>query len=198
MSGKNLFLFLGCGALAVIAVIILVFAIWVISARNGLVDKSTGVDAQWAQVEVQYQRRFDLIPNLVNYVQAIFDQEQEVFLALAEARTRYNNAAASGNIDDQVGAATQVESALARLLVIVENYPELRSQENVTGLMDELAGTENRVAVERARFNDFTRDYNRAVLKFPSNVAAGWFGYDERPYFEAATGTDTPPVVDFN
>jgi LemA protein len=197
MTGKNLGLLLGCGGFIILAVIALIIGIWVITGRNSLVDRSTAVDAQWAQVETQYQRRFDLIPNLVESVKGIFEQERSIFQALADARTHYNDVISSGgSIDDRVGAATQVESALARLLVIVENYPELRSQQNVTQLMDELAGTENRIAVERSRFNDATRDYNRAVQKFPSNVLAGWFGYDQRPYFNAAEGTDQPPRVD--
>ena len=124
------------------------------------VRNQQAIDGQWAQVETQYQRRFDLIPNLVKSVEGIMKQEQAVFGAIAEARTRYAGAA---TINEKAKAATQLESALARLLVVMENYPELRSAENVTQLMDELSGTENRIAVERRRFNDLVKDYNTTI-----------------------------------
>jgi len=191
-------LLIGCAALiGGILLIALITALWVNGTRNSLVDKSTAIDNQWAQVQVQYQRRFDLIPNLVESVKGIFEQEQEVFGRLADARTRYAGAAQSGTPDEQAQAATQVESALARLLVVVENYPQIRSQANVTQLMDELAGTENRVAVARTRFNDLTLDYNRTVKRFPSSTIAGWFDYQERAYFEAPAETAQPPRVGF-
>jgi LemA protein len=182
------------GAVALLLVVLGVFAA---TTYNGLVNRSTEVDNQWAQVQVQYQRRFDLIPNLVESVKGIFDQEREVFGRLADARTRYAGAIESGDISSQVAAAGQLESALARLLVILENYPQLRSQANVSQLMDELAGTENRVAVARQRFNDVTTDYNRSVRRFPTNVIAGLFNYDERPLFQSTTDASTPPAVRF-
>jgi LemA protein len=185
------------GVLGFIVIVALAIGLWFRSSYNGFVDKSTNIDAQWAQVQVQYQRRFDLIPNLVEATQAIFNQEQEVFGDIAEARTRYSSAVASGDADEQVEATTEVESALARLLVVIENYPDLRSQQNVTQLMDELAGTENRIAVERSRFNDATRSYNASTKRFPGVIVANMFGYDERPFFEAAAGTDVPPSVQF-
>ena len=184
--------------LGAIVLLALIGGLWLRSSYNGFVDRSTAIDAQWAQVQVQIQRRFDLIPNLVNATQGIFEQEREVFGAIAEARTRYSSAVASADPDAQVEAAGQVESALARLLVIVENYPDLRSQQNVTQLMDELAGTENRLAVERGRFNEATREYNRAVQRFPGVFVANLFGYDARPYFEPAPGTDVVPTVEFD
>ena len=165
------------------------------STYNSLVEKSQGADAQWANVETQYQRRYDLIPNLVESVKGIFDQEQEVFGAIAEARTRYASAATP---EDRAEAATRVESALARLLVVIENYPQLTSQQNVTQLMDEIAGTENRVAQERRRYNDLVLSYNNTVKRFPSNIIAGMSGYESRAYFEAAAGTDQAPGVDFS
>jgi LemA protein len=183
--------------LGVIILIVLAVGLWFRSSYNGFVDKSAAIDAQWAQVEVQYQRRFDLIPNLVAATQGIFEQEREVFGALAEARAHYSSAQASGDPDEQVAAASEVESALARLLVIVENYPDLRSQLNVTQLMDELAGTENRIAVERGRFNEVTRKYNTSAKRFPGVLVANMFGYGQRPYFEAASGAETAPVVEF-
>jgi len=117
-----------------------------------------------------------------------------VFGAIAEARTRY---AGAGTIDEKAAAATQVESALGRLLVIMENYPQLRSVESVNSLMVELAGTENRVAVERRRFNDAVRELNVAVKRFPGNIVANIFGFDERAYFEAADGAEEAPQVEF-
>lgn len=177
----------------VIAVVVLVLLYgW--SAYNGFVGKNEAVDGQWAQVETAYQRRFDLIPNLVESVKGIMAQEQEVFGALAEARTRY---AGAGTVDEKAAAATQVESALGRLLVIMENYPQLRSVESVNSLMAELAGTENRVAVERRRFNDAVRELNVAVKRFPGNVVASIFGFDERAYFEAVEGAEEAPQVEF-
>ncbi len=164
------------------------------SAYNGFVGKNEAVGGQWAQVETAYQRRFDLIPNLVESVKGIMAQEQEEFGAIAEARTRY---AGAGTIDEKAAAATQVESALGRLLVIMENYPQLRSVESVNSLMVELAGTENRVAVERRRFNDAVRELNVAVKRFPGNIVANIFGFDERAYFEAADGAEEAPQVEF-
>lgn len=160
---------------------------------NGLVTKSQNIDGQWAQVETQYQRRFDLIPNLVNSVKGIFTQEQEVFGQIAEARTRYSGAQ---TVDEKAEAAGQVESALARLLVVVENYPQLQSNKAVAGLMDELAGTENRISVERKRFNDQVRDYNTTVKRFPTNLLANMFNFDERAYFEAVEQAETAPKVE--
>lgn len=162
---------------------------------NRLVTLGQGVENQWAQVETQYQRRFELIPNLVRSVEGIMGQEQEVFGMIAAARTRY---AGSETVDEQARAASQLESALGRLLVIIENYPELKSSENVTQLMDELAGTENRIAVERGRYNDLVRDYNVAIKRFPGNLVAGIMGFDEHAYFEAAPGAETAPEVNIN
>jgi LemA protein len=176
--------------LAIIVIIVLAG----VSMYNRLVTASQAIDGQWAQVETQYQRRFDLIPNLVESVKGIFEQEQEVFGKLADARSRYAGAA---TVDQKAQAAGEVESALARLLVIVENYPQLRSAENVTALMDELAGTENRVAVERGRFNEKVRDYNTMILRFPANFFARIFGFNQRAYFESAAGADQAPTVDF-
>ncbi len=161
---------------------------------NSLVAQSQGIDNQWAQVEVQYQRRFDLIPNLVNSVKGAMAQEQTVFNAIAEARTRYSGAR---TVDEKAAAAGQVDGALARLLVVMENYPQLRSLENVSQLMDELSGTENRVSVERRRFNDLVRDYNTTVKQFPNNLLAGIMGFRERTYFESVSGSEKAPKVEF-
>ena len=177
-----------------IIVVVAVVLIYGFSSYNGLVTASESVDTQWAQVESQYQRRFDLIPNLVESVKGIFNQEQEVFTALAEARTRYSGAS---TVDEKAAAATQVEGALGRLLVILENYPQLRSSESVQTLMVQLEGTENRVAVERQRFNEAVRTMNLKVKRFPSNLFAKIFGFDERAYFEAAAGAEEAPQVEF-
>ena len=179
------------GGLVALVVIIGAF-FW--TTYNSLVSSSQAADAQWAQVQTQLQRRFDLIPNLVESVKGIFNQERAVFDAIAQARTRYSGAQTT---DQKAQAAGQVESALARLLVVVENYPEIRSQKNVTQLMDELAGTENRIAVERGRYNTSVLSYNNNVRRFPGNIVAGMFGFAPRAYFEAAPGAETPPKVQF-
>lgn len=172
--------------------IIIVLAIWVGGVYNSLVGQNEGVNAQWAQMESQYQRRFDLIPNLVASVQGIMKQEQTIFTAIAEARTRYAGAATP---DQKAEAASQVESAFARLLVVMENYPQLKSADTVQSLMAELSGTENRVSVERMRYNEVVRDYNVKVKTFPSALVASMFGFSPRTMFEAETGADTVPEV---
>ena len=161
---------------------------------NGFVNKNETVDNQWAQVESQYQRRFDLIPNLVNSVKGAMAQEQEVFDAIAEARTRY---AGARSVDEKAAAAGQVETAFGRLLAVMENYPTLKSVDTVQSLMVELAGTENRISVERKRFNDSVQFLNVAVKRFPSNLMAKVFGFGERAYFEAAAGAENAPSVEF-
>ncbi len=162
---------------------------------NKLVTANEAVDGQWAQVESQYQRRFDLIPNLVESVKGIMGQEQEIFSQLAEARTRYSGAASS---NEKAEAATEVETALSRLLVIMENYPELKSAENVQTLMSQLEGTENRISVERKRFNDLVKSYNVLVKQVPTKWIAGIFGFSSRNYFEAEAGAEEAPKVDFS
>lgn len=178
-----------------IGVFVLLAGFSLVGFYNNLVTQTQAIDNQWAQVETQYQRRFDLIPNLVKSVEGIMSQEQEVFGQIAEARTRYSGAV---SVDEKIEAARGVETALGRLLLIMENYPELRSAENVSQLMDELAGTENRVAVERRRFNDLTRGYNTTIKRFPANLMAGTFGFNERSYFEAVGGAEQAPKVEIN
>lgn len=182
------------GTLGIIVLIVVVGIFWVVGFYNNLVSKTQGIDNQWAQVETQYQRRFDLIPNLVNTVKGLFEQEQKVFGEIAEARTRYSGAA---TVDEKAEAAGQLESALGRLLVIIENYPELKSNEAVQQLMDDLAGTENRISVERRRFNDLVQDYNTTIKKVPANLMAPIFGFTERAYFKAAEGAEQAPEVEF-
>jgi LemA protein len=181
--------------LLTLGAVALVLGMWLMGTYNSLVGLNQGVESQWAQVETQYQRRFDLVPNLVESTKGVLTQEQEVFAQIAEARQGY---AGAGNANEKVAAANQMESALGRLLVIVENYPELKSNETVQDLMVELAGTENRVSVERKRYNDTVKGYNTKVKTFPTLMIANMFGYDEKPYFEAVEAAETAPEVDLN
>lgn len=177
----------------VITIIVLVLIVVLVGGKyNSLVRQNEAINAQWAQVESQYQRRLDLIPNLVSSVQGAMKQEQTVFSAIAEARTRYAGATTP---DDKAAAATQVESSLARLLVVMENYPQLKSVDTVQSLMAELAGTENRVAVERMRYNEIVRDYNVGVKTFPGSLVAGLFGFTPHTMFEAQAGAQIAPKV---
>ena len=177
-----------------ILVLVLLIILYGWSTYNRLVTGRENVDNQWAQVETQYQRRLDLIPNLVESVKGIMKQEQAVFNAIAEARTRY---AGAKTVDEKAQAATQVESSLARLLVVMENYPQLKSAETVQTLMAQLEGTENRVSVERKRFNDMVRDFNLMIKRFPSGAVARFFGFSERAYFEAAPEAKNASKVQF-
>lgn len=176
-----------------VAVVVLVLAYFGVT-YNRLVTASTSADAQWAQVETQYQRRFDLIPNLVESVKGIMKQEQAVFNALAEARTRY---AGARTTNEKVSAAGEVESAFARLLVVMENYPQLKSAENVLALQSQIEGTENRISVERGRFNESVRGYNLLVSRFPSAITARLFSYSPKPYFQSVEQADEAPRVEF-
>jgi LemA protein len=176
----------------IIVGLVAVFALFLGMKYNSFVKQNEAVTAQWAQVESQYQRRFDLIPNLVNSVKGMMEQEQTVFENIADARTRYSGAQTS---DEKAAAATQMEGALGRLLVVMENYPQLRSVETVQSLMAELAGTENRIAVERQRYNEIVRDYNVSVRSFPGSLIANMFGFDIRTMFQAQAGAEIAPEV---
>lgn len=182
--------------LAVIAGLILLVGGWFVGKYNAMVTGEQEVENKQAQVEVQLQRRYDLIPNLVNSVKGSMTQEQTVFGDIADARTRY--AGATSGTSDKVEASNELESAIGRLLVIIENYPELKSNETVVGLMDELAGTENRVAVERRRYNDEVTTFNNLIKTFPNNLFAGLFGFEEKVRFEAAEGAETAPEVNLS
>jgi LemA protein len=177
-------------ALAVVAVVV----IYAWSGYNSFVKQNEAIDGQWAQVETQYQRRFDLIPSLVESVKGAMKQEQEVFGKLADARSRY---AGAGNAEQKAQAAGEVESALSRLLVVMENYPQLKSVEAVQTFMSQLEGSENRVSVERGRYNDSVKVFNASVKTFPNNVLAGVFGFGARTYFEAEVGSEKAPEVKF-
>ncbi len=181
-------------AVGVVLVIVLAIVLGIAGSYNGLVKKSQAVDSQWAQVETQYQRRYDLIPNLVNTAKGYLTQEQTIFSEITQARASYG---AAQTTNEKAVAAGDLETALGKLIVIVENNPEIKSDKVMIGLMDELAGTENRISVERKRYNDTVREYNSAVKSFPSNILAGMFNFEERDYFTSVSGADTPPVVEF-
>ncbi len=174
--------------------VIVIIGLYVGFTYNSLVTLEESATAKWQQVETQYQRRFDLIPNLVESVKGAMKQEQEIFTALADARTRYSGAV---NANDKAIAANQVESALARLLVVVENYPVLKSSDTVQTLMSQLEGTENRISIERSRFNEAVQVYNLKTKRFPSSVVALIFGFDQKAYFEAVQGAENAPAVKF-
>lgn len=179
--------------IAVIAGVLILGAIIFGGTYNNLVTKNNAIAGQWAQVESQYQRRIDLIPNLVSATEGFLKQEREIFENIANARTRYSGAQ---SIDDKAESATELESALGRLLVIVENYPNLKSNETVARLTDELAGTENRISVERRRFNELVQEYNTTISKFPANLYAPLFGFGERAYFQPTSGAEKAPKVE--
>lgn len=173
---------------------VVLFSGWIVARYNGFATQGNAIDGQWKQVEVQYQRRFDLVPNLVESVKGLQVQEQEIFGDIAEARTRYSGAV---SVDEKAGAASQLESALGRLLVIMENYPQIKSDAAVARLMDELAGTENRVAALRRRYNELVQSYNTSLSVIPGNMLAGIFGFSRRAYFEAAEGSQAAPKIQF-
>src|SRR3989338_1755774 len=175
-------------------VVIVVIVGWGVSKYNSFVVQGEQITAQWAQVENQYQRRFDLIPNIVETVKGVAGQEQAVFGQIAEARTRYSGATSA---NDRAGAASQVEGALGRLLVIAENYPVLQSSQAYRDLIVSLEGTENRISVERMKYNDLVRVFDTNVKTFPTSILAGIFGIDERAYFEVPKENQVTPKVDF-
>jgi LemA protein len=181
-----------------IIVVIVLLGLWAFSSYNGLVTERENVDTSWRQVETQYQRRYDLIPNLVNTVQGSADFEQETLTAVTEARTQWQSASAEGDREEQVAAAQQTESALARLLVTVEAYPQLTSTAAFRDLMAQLEGTENRISVARMDYNNAVREYNLLVKRFPGNIMAGLFGFDDEPGFESDEGAEDAPPVEFD
>jgi len=182
--------------LLVIVLIALIIGGQYIHVRNTLVQKNQAVKAAWSQVDVVLQRRADLIPNLVETVKGYAKQEQIVFGDVAKARSALLSA---GTPQEKIAANQQLDGALGRLLAIVENYPQLKSNENFLRLQDELAGTENRIAVERRRYNETLQDYNTYVQQFPNNIFARWAGFQRNDaYFAAAEGSRQVPKVDFS
>ncbi len=181
--------------LVVLAFIVLVFGGMYVGRRNQMVLKREAVKAAWAEVDVVLQRRADLIPNLVETVKGIAAQEQTVFGEIAKARAALLEARGPA---ERIAANAQLDGALGRLLAIVENYPQLKSNENFLRLQDELAGTENRIAVERRRYNETLRDYNAYIGLFPNNLVAGWAGFQRNDqYFEAPPAVRQAPKVEF-
>jgi len=178
-----------------IAVVIIVAGLGMAGLYNNIVTLHETITAKWAQVENQLQRRFDLIPNLVNTVKGYAAHEKTVFEKVTKARSQWANAA---NVDEKVRAASAMDSALSRLMVVVENYPNLKADQSFLKLMDELSGAENRIAVERMRYNDAVRQYNITVRRFPGNIVAGMFGYKvATEYFKAEERAATAPEVKF-
>ncbi len=183
------------GPVAIIIIILGVFALLFIPKYNSLVTAEENVDSKWAQVENQLQRRYDLIPNLVESVKGYAKHEQEVIASITEARAQLGNAQTP---EQQAIANDALNGALGRLLVVVENYPNLKADANFRQLMDELAGTENRLAVAREDYNNEVQGFNKIVKRFPGNVVAGMFGFEQKEYFKAAAGAEKAPAVDFS
>jgi len=181
--------------LGVILAVTIILFISMISVYNGIVSKHELITAKWAQVENQLQRRNDLIPNLVNTVKGYASHEKTVFENITNARSQWAKAATA---EDKIKAATDLDRALSRLLLVVENYPNLKADQTFLSLMDNLSGTENRISVERMRYNEAVKDYNVAVRVFPGNIIAGMFGYKPATeYFKAEESAKAVPEVKF-
>jgi LemA protein len=178
----------------ILVLIILIPALYLKGTYNSLVTMDEGVKAAWAQVENQLQRRYDLIPNYVETVKGYAQHEKDVFIKVTEARSRVGSA---GNVNEKIQANNQLSSALGRLLVVVERYPDLKANTNFIRLQDELAGTENRIAVERRRYNETVRVYNTRIRSFPTNIIAGMFGFGKATFFEVPKERQEAPKVKF-
>jgi LemA protein len=195
---------IGAIVAGVIAVIVLALFLWGVGVNNRLVTMDEGVRSAWGQVESQYQRRADLIPNLVETVRGFAKQEQTVLLGVTEARAKVGQITVTPEVlnDPQAfakfqAAQDQLSSALSRLLAVAENYPQLKSNENFLALQTQLEGTENRIAVERQRFNTTVQTFNTTVRRFPESFVAGLRGFREKAYFQAAAGAENAPPVKF-
>lgn len=190
-------------ALVALAIIILVPYVWVKGAYNGFVSSQETVSSAWADVESTYQRRMDLIPNLVETVKGYASHEKEVLTEVTEARSRVGQVKIdAANLTPQAIKTFQdsqqgLTGALSKLMVVAERYPDLKANQNFMDLQTQLEGTENRINVARTRFNDATKAYNTKIRQFPDNFIANSFGFTARPYFEAQTGADTAPKVKF-
>jgi len=189
--------------LGVIAVVVIIFYSFFAGKYNKMVELQEDIPKQWAQVETQYQRRADLIPNLVNTVKGYANFEQETLTRVIQARANATAVTVDpNNITPQAlqqfqEAQNGVSSALSRLLVTVEKYPDLKANQNFLDLQAQLEGTENRIAVARTRFNEVVQPYNVYIKRFPNNMLAGMYGFQEKGYFQAAKGADVAPTVDF-
>ena len=187
----------------ILIAVIAIAAIWGISTYNGLVKMDESVNTAWSNVENQYQRRADLIPNLVNTVKGYAAHEKETFEAVVSARSKATQMTIDPEnltpekLQEYQKAQGEIGAALGRLLAITENYPELKANENFKELQAQLEGTENRISVERRNFNEVARTYNTSIRTFPKSILAGMFGFDKRPYFEAEEGANKAPEVKF-
>jgi len=179
---------------AIIIILVVIGIFWFVGQQNSLITLEEGVDAAWSEVDNQLQRRSDLIPNLVATVRGFAEQEEEVFTQIADARARLAGAGSVGETAESYG---ELQSALSRLLVVVENYPQLRSNENFIRLQDELAGTENRIAVARRRYNESVQRFNTRIRLFPARIVANRLGLEQREYFEIDEEAREVPTVDF-
>ena len=189
--------------LVVVAAIIAAIALWAMTGYNGLVSADETVSTAWSDVENQYQRRADLIPNLVNTVKGYAAHEKETLEAVVSARTRATQVTVDADnltpekLAEYQKAQGEVGAALGRLLAITEEYPDLKANQNFLELQAQLEGTENRISVERRNFNEAAKEYNTSIRKFPKNILAGMFGFEKRPYFESQEGADKAPAVEF-
>ncbi|MGV8169339.1 MAG: LemA family protein [Candidatus Nanoarchaeia archaeon] len=178
----------------IIAAVILIAVLWYVSTYNSLIRLNEETDNKWAQVETQYQRRVDLIPNLVNTVKGVSNYESQTLEEITRLRSQWQNAQ---TINEKVETANQIESTISKLLLITENYPELKATQNYIALQDELANTENKIAVERGRYNDAVKSFNVRIQTFPSSIVAKKLGYVQRSYFESKPGSENAPEVTF-
>ncbi|HHU48499.1 MAG TPA: LemA family protein [Clostridiales bacterium] len=184
----------GLKVLLAIGAVILILVISITSSYNNLVARSENVESAWSLIDVQLQRRYDLIPNLVATVKEYAAHEKEVFASVAEARSKL---AGAGSVSEIAEADAELRGALSRLLAIAEAYPELKANENFINLQDELAGTENRIATARRDYNEAARSLNTTIRRFPTNIIAGMFGFESADYFEASEASrETPDVGD--
>ncbi len=179
----------------VVVVILVAIIAGLVSNYNGVVSLSEEVDNKFATIDTMLQRRADLIPNLVNTVKGYTNQEQAVIDSVTDARAKL---AGANSVGEKANADQELTSALNNLLVVVENYPDLKSSQNFINLSDELAGTENRIATARKDYNDAVKKYNTKIKRFPTNIVSGMFGYGEKEYFQASEGSEEVPTVDFN
>ena len=186
---------IGLGVLGVAAVVLMMVIVWFISVNNRFVALQENVHTAWGQVETVLQRRYDLIPNLVNTVKGYAKHEKGVLEEVTRLRSQWGSAR---TVDEKVKAAGELEGTLSRLLLVAEQYPDLKANANFRDLQYELAGTENRIAVERQRYNEVARAYNTAVRQLPASLVAGLRGFVPATYFEAASGAKEAPKVDFD